>query len=98
MIAIFLWLEGETADIDRSVEYVLEHLLHNGPYDGLLGFSQGAAMATRVAMLLEEKGRKNSTSHSIRFLILIGGVNLTEKEFSYLEVLVKESKVWIYRF
>jgi thioesterase domain-containing protein len=88
--------ERETAGIDRSVQFVLDHLLHNGPYDGLLGFSQGAAMATRVAMLLEENGRKNSTSHSIRFLILIGGVNLTEKEFSYLEVLVKERKVWIY--
>jgi predicted esterase len=75
----FEWyLKDETAAEGKrkSLEYILSVLVKQGPFDGIIGFSQGAGMATRVVHCL------NSTSISLKtplkFVILIGGVPPTE--------------------
>ena len=60
--------------IDESVALVVDYLKKNGPFEGIMGFSQGAAMATRLAYL-QEKGDKSFEGLSLfKFVILIGGV------------------------
>ncbi|CAJ1397671.1 unnamed protein product [Effrenium voratum] len=46
-------LEGQMS----AVRYVAEHIRHNGPFDAVLGFSEGAACATAFAAALEGAGR-----------------------------------------
>eukprot|EP01032_Pedospumella_encystans_P014493 gene14493-16638_t len=61
--------DGHYAGLDESIKLVLSTLIQEGPFDGILGFSQGAAMATRLAQL------QHSTDQKLfSFLILMGGV------------------------
>ena len=78
------FLTPESVGMQQSVQFALQYLLQHGPFDGLMGFSQGAAMVTRLAMLIAEQYR--AATPSLRFLMLIGGVQPTETRFSYLKV------------
>ena len=44
---------GEVRGFEESLEYVVKHVNLNGPYDGVLGFSQGA-MLGKILMKLNE--------------------------------------------
>ncbi|KAJ0870268.1 putative chromatin regulator PHD family [Helianthus annuus] len=44
-----LQYQKQTAGYDESLTYLKEFVTKNGPFDGILGFSQGAAMAACVA-------------------------------------------------
>uniref|UniRef100_A0A069DPH8 Putative phospholipase/carboxyhydrolase n=1 Tax=Panstrongylus megistus TaxID=65343 RepID=A0A069DPH8_9HEMI len=75
------WFTGENqtyiskipSDIDEgfsdSVESVQRFVKDNGPFDGLLGFSQGAAFAGILAILLERK----EFVADFKFVILVAG-------------------------
>ncbi|RLV94903.1 Family of serine hydrolases 1 [Spathaspora sp. JA1] len=39
---------GINVGLAESIEYVIKHIDENGPYDGIIGFSQGAAMSMMV--------------------------------------------------
>jgi predicted esterase len=70
----FEWtLEGKDTE---SLLRVIKYFEDNGPFAGILGFSQGAAMATRVALELRRRGSKTCP----KFLILIGGVTPKDRE------------------
>ncbi|KAF5781622.1 putative Rhodanese-like domain, serine hydrolase FSH, Zinc finger, FYVE/PHD-type, rhodanase [Helianthus annuus] len=73
-----LQYQKQTAGYDESLTYLKEFVTKNGPFDGILGFSQGAAMAACVA------AQKSSLKGEIdfRFVILCSGfqVNLVENE------------------
>lgn len=75
---------SESVGMQQSVQFALQYLLQHGPFDGIMGFSQGAAMVTRLAMLIAEQHR--AATPSLRFLILIGGVQPTETRFFFLKV------------
>ncbi|KAJ5827133.1 hypothetical protein N7447_003896 [Penicillium robsamsonii] len=52
------WFDSESIDglypgIETSLESIASTLKDSGPFDGVVGFSQGAAMAAMVASLLE---------------------------------------------
>lgn len=66
---------GEYTGVEESMERVREHIRTNGPYDGLLGFSQGACL---VAMLLREAAQRvdagePTTLPGVAFAILCSG-------------------------
>jgi predicted esterase len=88
----FEWyLKDETAAEGKrkSLEFILSVLIKQGPFDGIIGFSQGAGMATRVVHCL------NSSSISLRtplkFVILIGGVPPTELQAEEIPEIVLPS-------
>ena len=62
------WRRSNTSDppeytgIDKGLEVVSQVLESEGPFDGVIGFSQGAALAAMVASLLEGKPRKQAFS------------------------------------
>jgi predicted esterase len=53
--------------IDESISCVLGHIALNGPYDGVLAFSQGATMAALISLLSHED------SLPWHFAVLIAG-------------------------
>lgn len=40
------------ADFDETVSYVYDFMQKNGPFDGIMGFSQGACMAAVLGALV----------------------------------------------
>ncbi|KAL9617910.1 MAG: hypothetical protein Q9160_007337 [Pyrenula sp. 1 TL-2023] len=58
------WRRSDTADppeyldLDRGLETIADVLRSEGPFDGVVGFSQGACAAAFVASLLEGESRK----------------------------------------
>jgi predicted esterase len=65
-------------NLEESMKYLTDHLESKGPYDGLLGFSQGCSMVTRLANLQQELLKKEKDvidlKNVFKFVILIGGV------------------------
>ncbi|KAK6369731.1 Family of serine hydrolases 3 [Exophiala oligosperma] len=60
------WRRSDTSDppeyvrLEDGLETIAKVLETEGPFDGVIGFSQGAAMATMVASLLEGESRKKA--------------------------------------
>jgi len=64
----FEWyLQENGSTIDESIDWLLSYINENGPFDGILGFSQGASMVTRLLRVTVE-------TRPFKFAILIGGV------------------------
>ncbi|KAL4950235.1 serine hydrolase FSH [Aspergillus filifer] len=70
----------EIRGLERSVRYVLEYLKREGPFDGVLGFSTGGAVAVLLGALLEGEEEYKQKQDSLMDL------NLSEKE--------KEKEIW----
>ncbi|KAM9348820.1 esterase OVCA2 isoform 2-T2 [Symphorus nematophorus] len=67
----------ESLGIDESVTAVREAVKVQGPFDGILGFSQGAAF---VAMLCSLQEQKLEPEFSFRFAILVAAFRSACKE------------------
>lgn len=80
------WFLSKTGDggvvkydmMDESIGYLFDYLKGEKPFDGILGFSQGACMASILTALLEKPNlhpRFPSTSalHPFKFSIFCGG-------------------------
>ncbi|XP_070699946.1 esterase OVCA2 [Pempheris klunzingeri] len=67
----------ESLGLDESVTVVREAVKVRGPFDGILGFSQGAAF---VAMLCSLQEQKLEPEFSFRFAILVAGFRSACKE------------------
>lgn len=46
--------DGQHKGFAEAVEYVKDHIAKNGPYDGIIGFSQGAAMTAAITNTIPE--------------------------------------------
>lgn len=69
----------EISGLDEAASYFSDYLSLHGPFDGLLGFSQGGVLAA-AWMGLSEKGLGPSIPH-ISFLIVVGGGKGRAKSF-----------------
>lgn len=60
------WRRSDTTDppeyvgLDQGLDTVAKVIEAEGPFDGIIGFSQGAALAAMVASLLEGESRKQA--------------------------------------
>jgi hypothetical protein len=71
------WYRGvndwtEIQGLDESTAYVNDYLSLHGPFDGLLGFSQGGVV-TGAWMGLYEKGLGGPDLSTIKFMIVVAG-------------------------
>jgi len=54
-------------EVEKAVEYVMDHIKKNGPFDILVGFSQGCIMTHLVAGLLRERGEELPWRVAVQF-------------------------------
>ncbi|KAI3973158.1 hypothetical protein MKX01_020893 [Papaver californicum] len=62
----------EYRNFDECLEYVEDIMIKQGPFDGLLGFSQGAILSAGLPGL-QSKGLALAKVPKINFVIIIGG-------------------------
>eukprot|EP01018_Ginkgo_biloba_P005805 Gb_04960 [translate_table: standard] len=62
-------------NMDECQSYIEDYMIKHGPFDGLLGFSQGAILSAGLAGL-QAKGLALTRVPPIRFLIIVGGAKL----------------------
>ncbi|CEG76814.1 hypothetical protein RMATCC62417_11662 [Rhizopus microsporus] len=74
--------DGYFIGYKESVAYIQQVLKNQGPFDGILGFSQGAAFAALLTELLEYKSHEfSSFDHPpFKFTILVSGFKPTMQE------------------
>ncbi|CAK9149009.1 unnamed protein product [Ilex paraguariensis] len=78
----------EYINFDECLAYIEDCMIKHGPFDGLLGFSQGAILSAALPGL-QAKGVALAKVPRINFLIIIGGAklknaSLAEKAYSSL--------------
>ncbi|KAK1405562.1 FSH1 domain-containing protein [Heracleum sosnowskyi] len=71
----------EYVDFDKPVEYIQECIIKHGPFDGLLGFSQGSMVAAALAGL-QAKGLALTKVPELKFLIIISGARLLNEAWA----------------
>lgn len=64
-------------DLARAIETVTEHIRKNGPYDGIVGFSQGAALAAIITNRITEL---LPTHPQFKVSLIISGYSFTEPD------------------
>nr|CAD1833179.1 unnamed protein product [Ananas comosus var. bracteatus] len=62
----------EYTNLDECISYLCDYMTKNGPFDGLLGFSQGATLSALLAGY-QAQGKVLSDHPPIKFVISISG-------------------------
>jgi hypothetical protein len=57
--------------LEESIQFLVNCIKLQGPFDGILGFSQGAAMAT---LLTDRLLQDSNQTKKPKFTVLIGGI------------------------
>ncbi|KAJ4701413.1 Serine hydrolase FSH [Melia azedarach] len=65
----------EYTNFDECLECIQDYMIKHGPFDGLMGFSQGAILSGGL-LGMQEKGVALTEVPKIKFLIIIGGAML----------------------
>ncbi|KAJ7965773.1 Serine hydrolase FSH [Quillaja saponaria] len=65
----------EYTNFDECLAYIEDFMVKHGPFDGFLGFSQGAMLSAALPGL-QEKGVALTKVPKIKYLIIIGGAKL----------------------
>jgi hypothetical protein len=82
--------DGNLVDLDGfpdSIRFLVEYIQKNGPFDGVLGFSQGAGLAVLLLLILSQddwRGRFNIPSHvpQFRLAIILSGFRFQTPNFA----------------
>ncbi|GLT74432.1 hypothetical protein SLA2020_462320 [Shorea laevis] len=77
---------SEYTNFNECLKYIEDYMIKHGPFDGLLGFSQGAILSAGLPGLQEE-GVALTKVPKIKYLIIIGGAKfkapaVAEKAYS----------------
>ncbi|KAH9329945.1 hypothetical protein KI387_002053, partial [Taxus chinensis] len=71
----------EFNNLDKAFSLIVDYMEKNGPFDGLLGFSQGAMLCAAV-VCYQPKGAMLRNHPPISFIISISGVKFRDREMS----------------
>ncbi|KAJ1830456.1 hypothetical protein LPJ63_004916 [Coemansia sp. RSA 2711] len=85
------WLKSaapeQVCGLETSVEFLASVLRDNGPFDGVLGFSQGKCglMAAVLCAMLENRDSALDSGHpELKFAIIASGYKLDDSRWTYL--------------
>lgn len=70
---------SEITNLEACKDFVTKYMEEHGPFDGLMGFSQGGVLAAAFAGL-QQKGLALEHHAPLRFVILISGTGFNNKE------------------
>ncbi|KAG7539300.1 Serine hydrolase FSH [Arabidopsis suecica] len=62
----------EYRNFEECLAYIEDYMLKNGPFDGLLGFSQGAFLTAAIPGM-QEQGTALTKVPKVKFLVIISG-------------------------
>ncbi|EOA13872.1 hypothetical protein CARUB_v10026973mg [Capsella rubella] len=65
----------EYKNFEECLAYVEDYMIKNGPFDGLLGFSQGAFLTAAIPGM-QEQGTALTKVPKVKFLVIISGAKL----------------------
>uniref|UniRef100_A0A1J3E4P1 Serine hydrolase domain-containing protein n=1 Tax=Noccaea caerulescens TaxID=107243 RepID=A0A1J3E4P1_NOCCA len=65
----------EYRNFEECLAYVEDYMIKNGPFDGLLGFSQGAFLSAAIPGM-QEKGTALTKVPKVKFLVIISGAKI----------------------
>lgn len=72
------WFDAQSANnyvgLDDAIKFIIDHIDKNGPYDGIIGFSQGAAMAAMITNCLQ---KFLPTHPPLKISLIVSGFCLT---------------------
>lgn len=70
-------------DFYKSIDAVVRFCKQQAPFDGVLGFSQGAFLGT-VLMILQRQGMVLTSMPRIRFCIMFAGIHTSNATYGAL--------------
>ncbi|MED6113454.1 hypothetical protein PIB30_070901 [Stylosanthes scabra] len=82
----FEWFQNnqdfsEYMNFEECLAYIEDFMVENGPFDGLLGFSQGAILAAALPGMQAQGVALGKVKNKIKFLILISGAKFGGNKF-----------------
>ncbi|CAN6482151.1 unnamed protein product [Victoria cruziana] len=78
----------EYRNFDECLAYIEDFMVENGPFDGLMGFSQGAILSAALPSL-QAKGYCLKKVPKIQFVIIISGAKFAKAEVAELAYATK---------
>ncbi|KAE8671509.1 hypothetical protein F3Y22_tig00111947pilonHSYRG00156 [Hibiscus syriacus] len=72
----------EYTNFEECLEYIENYMIKNGPFDGFLGFSQGAVLSAALPGM-QRDGLALTRIPKIKFLILISGAKFGWSKFGH---------------
>eukprot|EP00250_Pteridium_aquilinum_P008107 c17678_g1_i2 orf=215-1114(+) len=79
----------EYTGLEECIQYISDFMYEHGPFDGLLGFSQGAVLCAALAGL-QQKGLALSNHPPLKFVLIISGAmfkNVKVKQDCYSDII-----------
>lgn len=82
--------DGNLVDLDGfadTVQFLVEYIQKNGPFDGVLGFSQGAGLAVLLLLVLSQDDWRNrynipSDVPQFRLAVILSGFRFQTPKFA----------------
>ncbi|GLJ12166.1 hypothetical protein SUGI_0185850 [Cryptomeria japonica] len=71
----------EYRNMDKCMSYIEEYMIEHGPFDGLLGFSQGAILSAGLVGL-QSKGLALTKVPPLQFVIIVSGGKFKAQQLS----------------
>ncbi|KAI4321115.1 hypothetical protein MLD38_034535 [Melastoma candidum] len=71
----------EYVNFDKCLDYIQDYMIKHGPFDGLLGFSQGAILSAALPGL-QSRGEALTKVGKIKLLVIIGGAKLKSQSLA----------------
>ncbi len=69
--------------MDETIQYINEIAKRNGPFDGIIGFSQGGTLAGILAALVSDKSQSVEYLANLQFVIIVSGFYVRDTRKSY---------------
>ncbi|OMO72987.1 Serine hydrolase FSH [Corchorus olitorius] len=75
----------EYTNFEECLAYIEDYMIYNGPFDGFLGFSQGAVLSAALPGM-QRDGLALTKVSKIKFLILISGAKFGGSKFGHTKL------------
>lgn len=84
---------SKNLDLTDALAAVVQHIKENGPYDGILGFSQGAAVSAIIANNIKTYSELEGVQNYFKVAIHVSGYSFTEPKPESNELQITEKYV-----
>ena len=69
---MFRYDKADESSLTTALDYLYEFFIQHGPFDGILGFSQGSAMATLLARKISDQFNDENVAKRLKIILICG--------------------------